>query len=309
MNTSKPALDILLWLVTAVIVLTALSRLHPELELVKKIATPKPGLQPVNASSSQQLAELFQEHGYSWPPAGPVPALAVESLPEDFESQTVPERKSLFFRALAPLIAAENQQLLRDREFLQTVFAAHEHLPRDAGFYARIDRLAQRYRVKGDLDEHAVRAQLLRRVDIVPAPLVLAQAANESAWGTSRFAQQANNLFGMWTWDANQGIAPQERAVDANHYVRVFDSLREAVRNYMYTINSGHAYASLRVEREKMRNSGQTLDALALAKGLARYSSRGDAYVEEIRSIIRYNSLHEFPRFELRKPQAVTGSQ
>jgi cytochrome c oxidase subunit 2 len=126
-------------------------------------------------------------------------------------------------------------------------------------------------------------------VDAVPAALVLAQAANESGWGTSRFAQEANNLFGMWTWDKDAGLLPERRAANARHFVRVFNNLRGAVDNYLHTINTGPAYRELRMLREQQRLRGEPLSAWKLAAGLSRYSERGEEYVAEIRSIIRFN--------------------
>src|SRR5690606_13043522 len=120
-----------------------------------------------------------------------------------------------------------------------------------------------------------------------------------SGWGRSRFAREANNLFGMWTWDERQGIRPKERAKNARYFVRVFDSLRASVGNYLHTINIGPAYEELRELRAGQRARGEPLDALALAAGLGNYSARGEKYVEEIRAIIKYNGLHELPPLRL----------
>ncbi len=118
---------------------------------------------------------------------------------------------------------------------------------------------------------------------------MLAQAANESAWGTSRFTRVANNLFGQWTWQAAHGIVPASRPEGERYLVRKFPSLRDSVRDYLYNLNVGHAYEGLRRLRHEMRRRGQPLDAAILAAGLSRYSGRGAAYVEEIRRIIRGN--------------------
>ena len=95
--------------------------------------------------------------------------------------------------------------------------------------------------------------RLYRRIDVVPVGLVLAQAANESGWGTSRFSLEVNNLFGEWTYKARHGVLPQQRADGARHFVRSFGNLRASVRSYMHNINSGQAYAPLRELRARMR--------------------------------------------------------
>lgn len=243
-------------------------------------------LEPVVAASSPQLEALFARHGYDdWPPQS-VPALAVRTLPPDLAALPVQERKGLFFRSLLPLVVAENTRLWRLRGWLlQLQQRGEEDYP------PRLRQLAREYRIDPQLEGEQLLAALLRRVDVVPTGLVLAQAANESGWGTSRFSREGNNLFGEWTWDAARGIVPKQRAKGAQHYVRRFESLRASVRSYMHNLNSGHAYARLRGLRAQLRAQGREPDALVLAGALERYSARGSAYVEEIRAMIRGNRL------------------
>ncbi|MGH8281076.1 MAG: glucosaminidase domain-containing protein, partial [Gammaproteobacteria bacterium] len=159
--------------------------------------------------------------------------------------------------------------------------------------------IADQYKVTGDLNDPKVRDTLLNRVDIVPVALVLAQAAQESGWGTSRFALEGNNLFGIWTWDADQGSVPVNRPGDANHLVRVYPDVQTSVRAYLRNINVGFAYVDFRGMRARMRATGKPLDALALAGALNRYSITGDAYIENIRDMIRDNALGKLNNLSL----------
>jgi len=134
--------------------------------------------------------------------------------------------------------------------------------------------------------------QLLKRVDTVPMKLVLSQAANESAWGTSRFARQANNLFGQWCFTKGCGIVPSRRNAGATHEVAAFTSPQLSVRSYMHNINTGRVYQDLRNIRAQQRAQGKTATALQLAEGLSKYSERGQAYVKEIKSMISYNTKY-----------------
>lgn len=136
--------------------------------------------------------------------------------------------------------------------------------------------------------------KLLRSVDYVPPSLVLAQAANESAWGTSRFAKQANNFFGQWCFKKGCGIVPARRDVGSKHEVRKFASVQSSVRAYVKNINTGRAYSSLRGIRAKLRSKNAMLAGRDLAAGLVKYSARGEAYVKEIRSMIRTNKLRKY---------------
>lgn len=115
------------------------------------------------------------------------------------------------------------------------------------------------------------------------------QAANESAWGQSRFAQQGNNLFGQWCFSEGCGLVPSQRGSDADHEVRTFDSINDSVASYLHNLNTSHAYADLRDIRADLRANNQPFDALMLAEGLSQYSTRGEEYVEEIQMMIRSN--------------------
>lgn len=194
-----------------------------------------------------------------------------------------------FIESLLPLIETENQRILALRQDLLELSARLESgKPLGKAQRERLTQLARTYRVEGNpLKDGDVRAALISKVDSVPASLALAQAANESAWGKSRFAREGNNLFGIWTYDEDKGIVPRRRAPGKKHLVRKFDSIGDSVRYYLHTLNSHPAYASLREIRAEMRASGQAPDALMLAAGLTKYSARGEQYVELIRDMIR----------------------
>ncbi len=139
-------------------------------------------------------------------------------------------------------------------------------------------------------------AALLLRVDVVPASLIVAQAAKESGWGTSRFAIQGNNYFGIWCFYQGCGLKPLRREANRTHEVASFDSVEQGVRYYVRTINTHVAYRELREMRAEARKSRQSLQGEQLANGLVRYSERGIAYVREVQSMIRDNNLQRFTR-------------
>jgi Bax protein len=124
--------------------------------------------------------------------------------------------------------------------------------------------------------------------------LALAQAANESAWGKSRFAREAQNLFGVWTYDESKGIVPKKRAKGARHLVRKYESMEESIAHYITLLNSHPAYEPLRVIRLEQRTQGNYPDGYAMARGLIKYSAKGEQYVAIIRSMINKNKLTDF---------------
>jgi Bax protein len=127
-------------------------------------------------------------------------------------------------------------------------------------------------------------------VDAVPDHLVLAQAANESAWGTSRFAREGNNLFGQWCFRQGCGLVPASRPDGATYEVARFESVSQSIGSYMHNLNTGRTYQELREIRALARENGHDPDANAMAAGLMSYSERGEDYISELRSMIRHNA-------------------
>lgn len=261
--------------------------------LVRPYVTGVPAQVPLyelEVASAEHLETIFAGYNYAWPPQGPLPRLAIDRFPSDISQLEVTRKKALFFRGLLPLVEAENARIRAQRRFIEERFALGPLRPGTRN-WNQVERLAELYRVAGDLNDPVVREILLSRVDEVPAALVLAQAANESAWGTSRFAREANNLFGLWTYKKDLGMVPAQRMEGAKHYVRVFPDLRSSVRVYLFNLNIGHAYVDMRRTRAALRRARAALDAEYLAEGLMRYSERGAEYVAEIRQMISSNGL------------------
>lgn len=191
------------------------------------------------------------------------------------------DKKQRFFNFMQPIINAENARILSLRNEL---LRAKKH-NNNKKFVARI---AKSYSVEGYAEKENWN-KLLERVDIIAAELVLAQSANESAWGQSRFAKQGNNFFGQWCYNKGCGMIPAQRSKDAHHEVAQFSSVNDSVRSYIKNLNTGRAYAKLRKIRAHQRLSGTAADAIAQAAGLANYSERRQQYVSEIKALIRSN--------------------
>ncbi len=224
---------------------------------------------------------------------------AAAYTPPDFAAiKDVKARKEAFFDYLLPKIYEANDEVARERAWLSSLAEqiVGGSLPTDVQL-AELTKIESRYALADTRDTIVNRvARLLRRVDVVPASLVLAQAAKESGWGTSRFALEGNNYFGIWCFYEGCGLTPRSRLPGRNHEVATFDSVADGVRYYIRTINTHSAYADLRKMRANARQAKQALPGEALANGLVRYSERGMAYVREIQSMIRYNQLHRFTR-------------
>lgn len=214
-----------------------------------------------------------------------------EDLPDFTHYTDVNERKEAFFDFLFPRIALANYQLLQLREYAQQLPQSDELTPRQMEW---LETQSERLRVPGEAGTEAHREALIKRLDIIPPSLMLAQAANESAWGTSRFATRGNNLFGQWCFVEGCGLVPERRPEGMNHEVAVFDSPYASVRSYITNLNRHNAYDGMRFMRTRQRLKGEFPNGHTLAGGLDAYSERGMAYVREIRSMINFNALVEY---------------
>ncbi len=193
----------------------------------------------------------------------------------------VKDKKKRFFDFMRAIVNAENNRVLALRKEL---IAAKKNNSK-ASFVAKT---ADDYSVDWQAGKENW-DKLLERVDAVALELVLAQSANESAWGQSRFAIQGNNFFGQWCYKKGCGIIPKKRDKGSRHEVAKFSSVNKSVRSYIKNINTGRVYAPLRQVRKKNRDAGKKPDAIAQAGGLIKYSQRREAYVKEIRAMIKYN--------------------
>jgi len=191
-------------------------------------------------------------------------------------------RKEVFFNYLLPAIHQKNAEIIELRKSI---------LNNELNI-SELDLLAKKYRI----DNPASKEDLLTVIDILPPSLVLAQAANESNWGRSRFAEDFNNYFGIWCFSKGCGIVPKKRDENANHEVAKFLSLADCIDYYVLNINRSYAYEELRLIRKNQRDDLKPITGILLAEGLGNYANPGDEYIDSIKSVIQYNQLerHDF---------------
>ena len=226
-------------------------------------------------------------------------------LPDFSGYSDVKQKKTAFFEYMLPLVQAGNQSIVEQRGALQEMAAENAEL---SFFQQRhLLQLAERYGVESKavdskpVDSDAVNNQqiidqLLLRVAPLPPSLVLAQAAIESAWGTSRFALQGNNLFGQWCYQKGCGIVPRRRSAESRHEVAKFDSVDDAVKAYLHNLNTHRAYSDLRVLRAELGTSESGATGHQLAQTLLYYSELRQVYVDEVQAVIRINKLQAYDR-------------
>jgi len=215
------------------------------------------------------------------------------NIPKFSAIRDIKEKKRQFFNFIRPSIEKANRQLLGTRKNLQAWLekvSLEESLTEVE--QAKLVSLVKSYKVNKQYSLLQQLDELLIRVDVVPTPLVLVQAANESAWGTSRFARIGLNFFGIWCYRQGCGMVPSGRNHGAKHEVAAFKSVDQAVKRYLFNINTNNAYIVFRTIRGQLRAQNQPLQPEVLATGLLPYSERGTDYVLEITEMIRHNQAY-----------------
>jgi Bax protein len=221
-----------------------------------------------------------------------VPPLDIiyKKVPDFAEIEDITEKKKQFFSYLLPEIRRQNTIVLREREIVLSLSNQFAQSPTLSVRHRQVlDKLAIKYQLEDEESTPALLKELVKRVDIIPPALILVQAANESAWGTSRFAQNGYNFFGLWCFRKGCGFVPTLRGDDEAHEVAKFRNMSHAVMTYIRNLNRHYAYAELRDVRAKLRARNRPITAEALAQGLHSYSIRGQEYIDEILSMIRVN--------------------
>lgn len=218
-------------------------------------------------------------------------------LPDFKKVSSVQERQQYFIDFMLPKIEAANLQLIVTRQRIQHLAEQynknHKLSKADQEW---LQEIAQEYSVSPiSFTTRTLNVStLLNRVDIIPPSLVLAQAINESAWGTSRFATQANNLFGQWCFTEDCGLVPKQRPEGAIYEVQKFPDVLASVDAYMYNLNTNDVFQPFRDLRAQLRASGQPLTGMALAPGLLNYSQRKQDYVDSIQAGITNYDLAKY---------------
>ena len=257
----------------------------------------------IQSTHYRSLVDIYTTFEYEWDDLDSgVPPLLLRRFPTDMHLiRSVQDKKEFFFQSMLPLALLGNQEIRQHRRTVDYLLALH-----DAGEtlslhqHEELIKIQNYYKVPGDiLNDPGARKIMLRRVDIVPPSLILSQAANESGWGMSRFAQHANNIFGEWTFRPGTGLVPEERPDGEIYEVKRFPDLFASIRSYLRNLNTHSAYRSMRIMRQKMRLNGKPLTGYDLASEMRFYSTRRDEYVDEIRDMIRSNSLDDLNRLRL----------
>ena len=235
------------------------------------------------------IKQLFEDTNYTLEDVRNkklVKPVALTLLPNEIKMiENTQKRKDFFIQIVLPLILKENNNIKIDRKRLFSIINKSNNSNLEKKW------LEKKYKQYGIPSKDL--SILKIRMDEVPVSLALAQAAKETGWGTSRFAQEGNALFGQWTW-SGEGLKPKDADQNEGHKVMRFNVLQASVRAYQRNLNTHKSYKNFRKARAELRDQGLPLDSLVLSEFLKNYAETGSQYVEVLKKIINQNNLKDF---------------
>ena len=239
--------------------------------------------------SAATIEELFKSTNYSLEDVREnklVKPISLTLLPSEIvKIENSKKRKDLFIQIILPLVIKENNNIRLDRKKLFSI------LNKSKNTKAQKVWLNSKFKQYGVINKDL--STLKIRMDEIPASMAIAQAAKETGWGTSRFAQEGNALFGQWTW-SGEGIKPSDADDDTTHKVMKFKVLQASVRAYLRNLNTHSSYKEFRSARAELRDGGKKLDSITLSEFLDKYAETGKEYVRVLQQIIKQNNLTDF---------------
>ena len=239
--------------------------------------------------SAATLNQLFKDEDYSLKDIRKnklVKPITIDVLPSEIKSiENSKKRKELFIQIILPLILEENKKIKIERKTLFSILNKNSNSEEERNW------LRSKFKQYGVVNRDLTTLKI--RMDEIPVSLAIAQAAKETGWGTSRFAQQGNALFGHWTYDG-KGIKPAGSDPDDTHKVMKFKILKASVRAYQRNLNTHLSYKKFRKVRAIQRDVYGSLNSLELAKYLDAYAATGADYTKVLKKIIEQNKLTDF---------------
>jgi Bax protein len=240
------------------------------------------------------IKQLYEDTGYKLEDIRKnklVKPIALDSFPLEIKMiENTKKRKEFFIQIVLPLILQENNNIRLDRKRLFSIINKNNNSEIEKNW------LNKKYKQYGIPSKDLLILKI--RMDEVPVSLALAQAAKETGWGTSRFAQEGNALFGQWTW-SGEGLKPKEADENKGHKVMKFNVLQASVRAYQRNLNTHSTYREFRLARAKLRDAKKPLDSTILSEYLNEYAETGKQYVEILKKIIKQNNLKDFDNAKL----------
>jgi len=246
----------------------------------------------VSAAKTDQLQRYFKKIGYDMLPhlkeKKPLPRLFVQSVPKDFNKEKYDDvRPALFFEMMTPIILKANEALASEREqvlSLRKEFDENGDLTPES--MEELNKWITRYDVKPSDDIDTLFNILIPRVDGVTPTLLLTMAAEDSGFGTSRYAREYNAVFNQRDWNGNGAIPDEKQKEGPQYRIKIFPSLYEAVVSQIHYLNTNGYFENYRMARAKYRRSHNLMRGYSVAHLLINFPYRPMKYPDIIKHLI-----------------------
>jgi Bax protein len=239
--------------------------------------------------SASTIEQLFKDTDYNLDDVRKkklVKPISLSLLPAEIKKiENISKRKELFIQIILPLVIKENTSIKIERKKLFSILNKSKNSGKEKKW------LENKFKQYGVINKDL--STLKVRMDEIPVSMAIAQAAKETGWGTSRFAQEGNALFGQWTW-LGDGIKPAGADNNSTHKVMKFKVLQASVKAYHRNLNTHSSYREFRSARAELRDRRKPLDSMILTEYLDKYAETGKEYVKILQKIIRQNNLSDF---------------
>ena len=197
------------------------------------------------------------------------------TLEIEAKSHKLTQKKRDFLAKMAPAVDGVYSELMRDYTLVQKILKERKN-------DVILNKFYKKYHTQNA-------TELLKRMKPHPKAIALAQSALESGWGSSRFFREANNIFGVWSFNKDEPRVPAlKKRGKKTVYVKKYSSLKESIKDYYKLMSTSSALKGFR--DAKIKGVG----VKSLVKELRNYSEERDLYVKKINSLIEYNGLESY---------------
>jgi len=194
------------------------------------------------------------------------------------------KKKKAFVSIILPSILLIKQEIDIRRERVKAISTKYIQTKKDKKF---LDNLLQKYNAKNT-------TMLLKKMVMPPNSLIIAQAAIESGWGTSKFFVKGNNVFGMWAYNPRFDSLKASGTQHGRHvHVRKYKTIQQSIYSYLLTLASNPLYKNYRQMLQITDNP------YSLANKLLKYSQLREVYIKRLKRILRTNDLTRYDDYHL----------
>lgn len=233
----------------------------------------------IKSSSKENIDWLYVDNS-------PLPANLPAAALKEMESK---KKQNQFICLLLPHALRMNAVV-----FNQRIYVGRLHYRHSKGTLKDADKLwLSKMKLAYNLKEDDSIEELLKKVDIVPLPMLLTQAAVESGWGTSKAVRETRNIFGMHSPDKTNCAPGYDTG--GKSCIKIYPTITASVADYIRLLNRAKPYAAFRELRASFRKQNKFLDSERLMEKLTNYSERGAAYIANIKLIMSgHNKISKY---------------